>query len=337
MSMDIEAMKASDPEVAARLQRLQEKLGLVPATPENEAAEAAAEPPVPLEDVASVAPRELTGKDVDWSDFDLDPNLAHLYPVAKFIPMLEGPKWVALLEVIEFESAPYKVSKAEQKQGKESLGDLTTKRVNGGERWRIATVFASGPGFGVVMFTRTVQIVLPDPRQLRSEAELPAVQTDAELQSVEDTALGWIEGQGQKQDEQADILTDLVNLTPAEIAAARPHADERLFKDGADYTREQAAANAEAIEAPSPEQVAGAGLNPPTERVPLGWGPNATDGQGSVLPTTVQVPAVQALEAGQAAAEAMMGPDFENEEGTAILDAATPLVQIELPLEGEQK
>jgi hypothetical protein len=83
--------------------------------------------------------------------------------------------------------------------------------------------------------------------------------------------------------------------------------------------------------------VAGASLNQKTVRVPLGWGPNATDGEGSVLPTTVQVPAVLALEAGQAAAKAMMGPDFENEEGKAILDAAQPLGQMELPLEGEQQ
>lgn len=352
--MNIEELQSNDPEVAARLKRLKEKLGIEAAPGASTAAEVVdsivAEPEaekMPGEDqqpeeFAVAAPKEITGQDVDWSNFDLDPNLAHLYPLAKFTPTLEGPKWVALLEVIEFESAEFKVSKAAQKQGKKSLGDITTERINGSERWRIATVLSSGPGFGTVMFTRTVKIVLPDPRELRTEAELPAAPTDPELQQAEDAALGWIEEQGQEQEKQADILTDLVNLTPAEIAAAKPAAEPVLFNPDGTYTKEQAAANAAGVEAPSTEQVAGACLNEPTARVPLGWGlssrfRHATDGEGSVLPTTFQIPAVDAEAAGLEAAKAMMGPDFETEEGTVILDNAQPLEQIKLPLEGEQQ
>ena len=335
--MNIDEMAQNDPETAAKLQRLKEKLGLVPATPEEQAAdallaEAAAEneAQAPVEPVAP--PQQLTGADVDWSEFDLDANLAHLYPQARLVNMLEGPKWVAMLDVFEFETGEYKVSKAKKAQGVQNLGDIVTQRFNGPEQWRVVSMYGSGPGFGVVCLSRRVQIVLPDPRQLRTEAEMPAPQTDVELQAAEDAALGWIDEQGQAKEEEAGLLTDLMNLTPAEIAAAKPAAEPRLFGPTGDYSKEQSAASAETVEKPSAEQIAAAGLNPETVRVPRGAGLNATDGEGTILDTTVQVPAVQALEAGQQAAEAMMGPDFETAEGKAILDEAKPLEQIELPL-----
>lgn len=215
--MNIDEMAVNDPEVAARLKRLQEKLGLTPAPVQGEEVMQDA-PEVPEEPLNEPA-KQLTGEDVDWGDFDLDPNIAHLYRVAKFTETLDGPKWVALLEVIEFESAEYKVSKAMQKQGKQSLGDLTTQRVNGSDRWRIATVFASGPGHGVVMFTRTAQIVLPDPRMLKTEAEMPAPHTDPQLQATEDAALSWIEEQGQDQMPETVILSPLA-VEAGEAAAA---------------------------------------------------------------------------------------------------------------------
>jgi hypothetical protein len=139
---------------------------------------------------------------------------------------------------------------------------------------------------------------------LKTEAEMPAPHTDPQLQATEDAALSWIEEQGQDQMEQDEILQD--------------------------FTKEQAGASALASPAPSKEQVAGASLNQKTVRVPLGWGPNATDGEGTVLPTTYQVPAVLAREAGKVAADALAGPDFTNVE-------VLPMEQVELPLDVEEK
>lgn len=287
-----------DAEVEAKMRKVLEKLGMgAPAPVEMTAEEqkdviTAQEADKIIEEMKAAS---VNGKDIDWSNFDLDANLAHLYPTAKLVETLEGPKWVAQIQAFEFVSGEYNLSKTAKAQGKQNLGDTVSQMVNSPEQWRIVSVYASGPGFGVVMFNRTVQIVLPDPRQLRQEAEMPSVPSDVELAEVEDAALGWIEGEGASVGEESAILA--------------------------------AAEEAARIETPSSEAIMGAALNPPTERVPRGAGPNATDGEGSILDTSYQVPAVLALKAGQEAAEALRGPDFTRLE---------VLEQIELPLDGGQ-
>src|SRR5881394_1172980 len=41
--------------------------------------------------------RLLSGKDVDWSEYDLDFNVRHLYPLSVQRPTPEGLKWVAMV------------------------------------------------------------------------------------------------------------------------------------------------------------------------------------------------------------------------------------------------
>jgi hypothetical protein len=292
---------ATDAEVEAKMRKVLEKLGMgAPAPVEMPAEEQKAQVSAEEADkiVEQMKAAAVNGKDVDWSNFDLDANLAHLYPTAKMVETLEGPKWVAQIQAFEFETGEYKLTKAAKAQGKQSLGDTVRQRVNSPERWQIVSVYASGPGFGVVMFNRTVQIVLPDPRQLRQEAEMPVAPSDVELAEVEDAALGWIEGEGATVGEEATVIGD--------------------------STVEAAAARATAISAPSAVSIGTIELNERTVRIPRNFGPNATDADGSVLDTTVQVPAVLALEAGQEAAEALRGPDFVR------------LEQLTLPIEGEQ-
>lgn len=176
-----------DPEVAAKIQKVREKLGLAapPATEEvaEEVAPAEAGTPVMTEDV------------IDWSEFDLDPNLAHFYPMAKMQATPEGPRWVVLIDVFEFDTAQY---------GK--LGKLMTQRVNSVDQWSIATITTNGAGMGAVLYTRKVPLILPNPVMLKHEAELPPAPTDEELAAAEKAGLDWIAKEGQTTEEESDLV-----------------------------------------------------------------------------------------------------------------------------------
>jgi hypothetical protein len=137
----------------------------------------------------------MTEDVIDWSEFDLDPNLAHFYPMAKMQATPEGPRWVVLIDVFEFDTAQY---------GK--LGKLMTQRVNSVDQWSIATITTNGAGMGAVLYTRKVPLILPNPVMLKHEAELPPAPTDEELAAAEKAGLDWIAKEGQTTEEESDLV-----------------------------------------------------------------------------------------------------------------------------------
>ncbi len=167
----------NDPVVQEKLRRVLEKLG-VDAPAETQG------PARPIEEV--VAPQQPTAPVVmDWSQFDLHPEIAHLYPGSRPVQTPEGVKHVATLDQFEFKSGPYS-----------KLGAMVNDMVNGSDQWGIATVFGGGAGLGVVLFTRKVPYALPSPRLLRNDATMPAVPKQDELQAAEDAAIDWIKAEG---------------------------------------------------------------------------------------------------------------------------------------------
>lgn len=134
----------------------------------------------------------IRGKDVDWSNYDLDKDIAHLYNTAVLQTIGDRREWVAQLEVFDFSTAPYTPSKRTTK----TLGEEVTQRVNGPERWKIATVFSNQPGLGTVMFSRTVTVALPDPRPLITGGELEPVPSEDELSYAQDAANQWMKTEG---------------------------------------------------------------------------------------------------------------------------------------------
>jgi hypothetical protein len=138
---------------------------------------------------------ERTPDPIDWSEFNLDPQIAHLYAKAQLQDTPEGPRVVCPIDLFEFETAPYS-----------KLGEIVTRRVNGGGGWKIVSVYANGSGMGVVLFNRTAPHLLPTPDRLRTEAELPPPQTDEELAETEQLSFDWIAREGQAVEAESVLI-----------------------------------------------------------------------------------------------------------------------------------
>lgn len=148
------------------------------------------------------APRALTGRDVDWSEYNLDFNVRHLYPKAVYRDTPEGPKWVCM--VTEFRSttkdfrnfgkrvnAPGAVDKEVTEAL--NLGEFLNDQVNGRDQWKIAAVMPTGSQCGLLL-EREVPFILPDPLPLKQEEEVDAP-TEPALVAVEEAALDFMKAQ----------------------------------------------------------------------------------------------------------------------------------------------
>lgn len=220
--------------LALFMQRVQETTGAsVPGSPPiNEDIDSAPRAP-------EAPPQVLTGRDVDWSEYDLNFNVAHLYPRAAFRETPEGPKWVVMLD--EY----YTADKELRAYGKQVAvpgspdgdkepqngGEWITQMVNGREGWKLVGILPGSIGRMGVMLQRQVPYILPDPTPLKKETEVEAPK-DPELQAVEDAALAWAEGEG---------------LTP-------PAVEDRVD------------------ESAGPLEAQALAINPPTERLPQPFG-----------------------------------------------------------------
>ncbi len=166
----------------------------------------------------------MTGEDVDWSEYDLDYNVRHLYPRAAFRQTGQGPKWVAMLD--EF----FTTEKDTRSHGKEvnapgtvdgtekepqNLGEYLTQMVNGREGWRIAALLPGGTGRVSVVMQKQSPYVLPDPIPLKKDAEV-AVPTEPELQQVEDSAIEFMREEGLAPLDNSVVVSETDNgLRPA--------------------------------------------------------------------------------------------------------------------------
>jgi hypothetical protein len=177
--------------------------------------------------------RALTGADVDWSEYDLDFGIAHLYKRAIFrmVPG-QGPKWVTAVTdyfstTKEFKQYGKFVNKpgSSDKEDQEhlNLGQYLNDMVNGKEEWKLSGLLPGQSGVCGILFERQVPIVLPDPKRLQKETEEAPAPVDAELQATEDAALAFAAGQGLAPLEQLEIPLDgeavVEDHSPAPTAA----------------------------------------------------------------------------------------------------------------------
>jgi len=136
------------------------------------------------------------GKDVDWSEYDLDFSVRHLYPQAKFRMTPQGPKWVAMVD--EFHSVEKSFTNHGVKTKKDeplNLGEYLNDMLNSPEGWRVVSILPASTGRAGVLLQRAVPVVLPDPKPLKKAEEVEAPR-DEELQRVEDAALAFAAGEG---------------------------------------------------------------------------------------------------------------------------------------------
>lgn len=191
--------------------------------------------------------RALTGRDVDWSEYGLDYNVAHLYKQAVYRETPQGPKWVAM--VTDFISttrdfrnqgkrvnAPGSTDKSETEAL--NLGEYLNDMCNGREGWKIAAVMPAGQQCGVLL-ERQVPIILPDPQPLKKSEEVEAP-TDQALQATEDAALAFmaeqkgVDSEAPVSDDTAAPPAEDIGLTPI-VAGSVEHAAavESLDESGA--------------------------------------------------------------------------------------------------------
>lgn len=153
-----------------------------------------------------------TGKDVDWSEYDLPYNLKHLYPQATVRMTEKGPKWVVM--ITEFRStersfkqfdrpvnSPYRDRSNNVLQEPLNLGEYLNDMLNGPEDWHLVSVMPSGMGSVGVLLRRQVPTLLPDPVRLKQTTEVAAPR-DVELTRMEEAALDFAASEGALADEE---------------------------------------------------------------------------------------------------------------------------------------
>lgn len=167
-------MEIDTPEVQEKIKALQEKLGMGEknnTTPEE-------------------GPSPVSGKDVNWDDYELRETIAHLYPKAELRDTADGLKWT--VDIDEFHSASkiYNAEGLEKNGTPKGVGDYITYMVNGPEHWKLATILPNGSGMAAMLFQRKARMILPDPIPLNTETGLTPP-TDEELVQYEDSAKTW--------------------------------------------------------------------------------------------------------------------------------------------------
>ncbi len=142
-----------------------------------------------------------TGKDVDWSEYDLDFSVRHLYKDATFRMTPQGPKWVALVDEFysttrDFRNHGKKVNSARStEQEPVNLGEYLSDMLNSPEGWRVISVLPASMDRAGVLLQRSVPVVLPDPKPLEKKTEVEAPK-DGELVQVEAAAKAFMESEG---------------------------------------------------------------------------------------------------------------------------------------------
>jgi hypothetical protein len=175
-------LKDVDPEkrdaILAKLGRFKEQAVAV-----SEAAEGAVEEP------AKPQGEVVSGKDVDWSEYELDYSVKHLYPEARYQNTPQGPRWVAQIDEFFSTERDFGSMGKRIKNDTEflNLGQFLNDMLNSPEGWKLISVLPSGTGRAGVLMQRVVPVILPDPIPLKTETEV-AVPTDAELANVQTAA-----------------------------------------------------------------------------------------------------------------------------------------------------
>lgn len=149
--------------------------------------------PAPGEDKLVARPAEgataLPGKDVDWSEYDLDYNVKHLYPNARYQNTPQGPKWVALVDEFYSTTKDWRGTNMVNgprgpKTEPQNLGAFLGDMLNGPEGWNLISVLPASGGQAGVLLRREVPVLLPDPKPLETKTVVEAPK-DEELAKVQ--------------------------------------------------------------------------------------------------------------------------------------------------------
>jgi len=222
--MSEETLPVGEGELKNKMDLMMERLGMVKdadghwVAPEGgttevtaEAAEAAL-----AEDEALAARGEQTAAPApfdpakeDWSQYDIDQNIAHLYPKSVLHRTEDSVQLLAPWVELQFKTGGYNAKHAK---------DIEIL-VNGPEQWQIAAILPNGSGLLGFVLQRGVRKALPLPQKFVTETEV-AAPTDPELDATEAAALAWA---GQVE-------------TPAPSQGALSAADEAVKAlDGVDF------------------------------------------------------------------------------------------------------
>lgn len=142
--------------------------------------------------------------EVDLSDFELDPELEHLYRRGRVEDTDEGPKWVAAEHQYLIVGGNYSGEHGKKKENGlyVRLDDMITAIVNGPEGiisikehgWRLTAIIPNGSGLGVAILERNIKRVLPDPKPVEKTTPVEEVH-DEELQRMSAQSQEWAAGQ----------------------------------------------------------------------------------------------------------------------------------------------
>jgi hypothetical protein len=199
-------------DLAEKARLLKEKLGVKEAEPQSEPV------PTPEEKITNAEPEsgfvqqesnDIKGSDVNWDEYELDPNYKHLYPKAVLRAVEGVPKWVATIPEFKTNSKSYSADESRMDKNGEpaNLGTYLTWMSNSSEGWKIVSILSNGTGLGAVVFQRMVSILLPDPQMVQTETEVPK-QTDEELAEMEKSGLEWAGQPDKSFVDEADVAAD---------------------------------------------------------------------------------------------------------------------------------
>lgn len=153
----------------------------------------------------------IDGKDVDWSEYELEFNMRHLYPKARFMNTPQGPKWVVMIDEFYSTEKEFKQhgqdcftpgsqeTMKEPRNAGEYLGDM----LNSPEGWRLISMLPSSTGRIGLVLQRQAPMALPDPKEIKKTTEVDAP-SDPELQRTEDAAMKFMEEEGLTPEQPAE-------------------------------------------------------------------------------------------------------------------------------------
>lgn len=151
------------------------------------------------------------GPQFDLADYEVDPQLEHLYRRARVENTAEGPKWVILEHQYMIQTGQWHIENSGQPRGKDKHGrtlyhargldHLINEIVNGAEGmystekgWRLSALLPGPMGQGIAVFERQVKRALPDPKPIVKPEEEPLEETtDEELARMDERAKNWTE------------------------------------------------------------------------------------------------------------------------------------------------
>jgi hypothetical protein len=177
------AMKNVDPEKLAALRAALKKM----ATTDKKTLSGSEAPPE--EAVTEEGEGAVNdGSKVDWSEYDLQSHLRHLYPRAMYRETPQGPAWVVMLDEFYSTDCEFRGHGKTAKDQRVNLGEFLSDMTNGPEGWRPVSILPSSIGRAGVLLSRQVPQALPEPVRLKKETEVEPPR-DPELKQVEDAGL----------------------------------------------------------------------------------------------------------------------------------------------------